>query len=168
MESIQAVRVMSALAQESRLEVFRLLVACGDEGMPAGRIAEHLEIPAATLSFHLKELNHAGSDPQHRQGRSLIYRLNVEAMRALFAYLMEDCCQGRRSCANQITKRMSAASAPCTPRPKSRRRKARREYQVLYQQIEDGWIMARVPDLPGAVTQGKDIEEARSQHQGSH
>ena len=64
----------------------------------AEQIAEHLEIPAATLSFHLKELTNSGLVDQHRQGRSLIYRLKFESMRALFVYLMEDCCQGRPDC----------------------------------------------------------------------
>ena len=91
----QAVKALSALAQQSRLEVFRLLVTCGEQGMAAGQIAQHLAVPAATLSFHLKELQNAGLIVQQRDGRSLIYRLHVENMRALFAYLMEDCCQGR-------------------------------------------------------------------------
>lgn len=86
---------MSALAQESRLELFRLLVSCGHDGLPAGKIAEELGIPNATLSFHLKELLNAGLVDQRREGRSLIYSFNVEAVRTLLAFLMEDCCQGR-------------------------------------------------------------------------
>lgn len=95
MEIKQAVTALSALAQESRLEVFRLLVTCGPQGLAAGQIADHLQIPAATLSFHLKELHNAGLVQQHRVGRSLIYRLDGNSMRELFAYLMQDCCQGR-------------------------------------------------------------------------
>lgn len=91
----QAVKAMSALAQQSRLEVFRLLVTCGHDGLPAGKIAEELHIPNATLSFHLKELLNAGLVDQRREGRSIIYSFNVEAVRALLAFLMEDCCQGR-------------------------------------------------------------------------
>ena len=95
MKITQVVKALSALAQESRLEVFRLLVGAGLEGLPAGQIAEQLEIPPATMSFHLKELTNAGLVNQRRDGRSIIYALNVEAMRSLFGYLMEECCQGR-------------------------------------------------------------------------
>lgn len=95
MEIEQAVKALAALAQESRLRVFRLLVSCGEGGISAGKISETLEIPAATLSFHLKELANAGLILQTRKGRSLIYRLNVDGMRDLLTYLAEDCCQGR-------------------------------------------------------------------------
>ena len=95
MEIKQAVNALAALAQESRLEVFRLLVTCGEEGMAAGQIASRLQIAPATMSFHLKELHRAGLILQRRDGRSLIYRLNVEGMRGLLTYLMNDCCQGR-------------------------------------------------------------------------
>lgn len=95
MKTQQAVKAMSALAHDSRLEVFRLLVGCGHDGLPAGQIAERLGVPNATLSFHLKELLNAGLVDQRRDGRSIIYSFNVEAMRALLAYLTEDCCQGR-------------------------------------------------------------------------
>ena len=109
---------MSALAQESRLEVFRLLVGCGDEGMSAGEIAEQLQIPAATLSFHLKELRNAGLIDQERKGRSLIYQLNVDAMRRLLAYLMQDCCQGRPELCRPDFK-----SDPCCTTSAKRRKK---------------------------------------------
>lgn len=95
MKSIQPVQALSALAQESRLEVFRLLVRCGEEGMPAGQIAQRVGIPSATLSFHLKELSNAGLIEQRREGRSLIYSVEFQGMRSLLAYLMQDCCQGR-------------------------------------------------------------------------
>ena len=122
MEITQAVRAMSALAQESRLEVFRLLVACGEQGLAAGRIAERLDIPAATLSFHLKELNNAGLIDQQRDGRSLIYRLNVEAMRGLFAYLMDDCCQSRPELCQPDYQGPDCGKASCTPRTGRRKR----------------------------------------------
>ena len=95
MEIKQAVRALGALAQESRLNAFRLLACAGEEGMAAGEIAEQLEVPAATMSFHLKELAAAGLIDQQREGRSIIYSLNVQAMSSLMAYLMDDCCQGR-------------------------------------------------------------------------
>ncbi len=125
MEIIQAVRAMSALAQESRLETFRLLVTCGEQGMPAGQIAEGLDIPPATLSFHLKELSNAGLITQHREGRARVYRLNVEAMRALFGYLMEECCQGRPELCQPDYQEGECGMAPCTPRKRNRKRKVR-------------------------------------------
>lgn len=96
MESIeQAVKSLSALAQESRLNVFRLLAAAGEEGVPAGEIAKELEIAPATLSFHLKELVASGLIDQQREGRSIIYALNVQSISSLMEFLMNDCCQGR-------------------------------------------------------------------------
>jgi ArsR family transcriptional regulator, arsenate/arsenite/antimonite-responsive transcriptional repressor len=95
MEINQAVRALAALAQESRLETFRLLVRAGTEGLPAGKIAEDLGVPPATLSFHLKELANAGLIEQRRDGRSIINTLNVKGMQSLLAFLVEDCCQGQ-------------------------------------------------------------------------
>ena len=95
MKSPQAVAALSALSQETRLAVFRHLVAAGPDGKPAGLIATRLKVPPPTLSFHLKELEHAGLIAQRRKGRSIIYAANYAAMRALLSYLMEDCCGGR-------------------------------------------------------------------------
>ncbi|MBI1314420.1 metalloregulator ArsR/SmtB family transcription factor [bacterium] len=95
MKSTDVVRALAALAQESRLDAFRLLVRAGPDGMAAGKIAEELEVAAATMSFHLKELSNAGLIQQRREGRSIIYSLNVEAMQSLLAFLVEDCCQGQ-------------------------------------------------------------------------
>lgn len=95
MDIKQAVIKMSALSQESRLSIFRLLVRCGDEGMSAGEIAEHTKIQANTLSFHLKELTSAKLIQSERQGRSIIYSLKIDGMRDLIHFLTEDCCQGR-------------------------------------------------------------------------
>jgi ArsR family transcriptional regulator len=94
MEIKQAVVALTALAQEARLRVFRLLVPAGEAGMPAGEIAERLEIPPATLTFHLKELSHAGLVESRREGRSIIYSLKCGAMGALLTFLAEDCCRG--------------------------------------------------------------------------
>jgi DNA-binding transcriptional ArsR family regulator len=95
MESPAAVVALGALAQESRLAVFRLLVQAGADGLPAGRIAEALDLPAPTLSFHLAQLKQAGLVTFRREGRSLIYVADYGAMNGLVAYLMENCCQGQ-------------------------------------------------------------------------
>lgn len=95
MEIKQAARALSALAQESRLEVFRLLVAAGPVGLPAGRIADELDITPATLSFHLKALVNAGLLVDRRQGRSVIYSPDIDGIRALLSFLMQDCCRGQ-------------------------------------------------------------------------
>ena len=95
MEINQAVAALTALAQESRLRVFRLLVPAGVEGIPAGEIAEELGLPAATLTFHLKELVHGGLIESRREGRSIRYSLRVEGMRELLDFLTHDCCKGR-------------------------------------------------------------------------
>ena len=95
MELQQAVLALSALAQESRLAVFRLLVVAGEVGMGAGAIADELGVPKATLSFHLKELAQAGLIGSTRDGRYITYRLRPEGMRSLLGFLSQDCCQGR-------------------------------------------------------------------------
>jgi DNA-binding transcriptional ArsR family regulator len=95
MKISQAVTALSALAQESRLHVFRLLVQVGPDGLPAGEIAARLKIPPATLSFHLKELAHAGLAKSRKDGRSVIYGLDVKGINCLMEFLIADCCQGR-------------------------------------------------------------------------
>jgi ArsR family transcriptional regulator len=95
MEIKQAVVALTALAQESRLRVFRLLVPAGEVGLAAGEIAERLELPPATLTFHLKELSHAGLVESRREGRSIIYSLRCDGMRELLDFLAQDCCQGQ-------------------------------------------------------------------------
>ncbi len=94
MNSTAAVEALAALAQEHRLALFRLLVQAGDEGMPAGAIAEALGIPNSSLSFHLSHLTRAELIQQRREGRSLIYTADYAAMNALVGYLMENCCGG--------------------------------------------------------------------------
>lgn len=106
MEESDVVSALAALAQSARLRVFRALVVAGPQGMTPGGLAEALAVPASTLSFHLKELMHAGLISQQRDGRSLIYRAAFDRVNALMGYLTANCCQGE-SC--------SAAEAPvCT------------------------------------------------------
>jgi len=92
---MQAVQSLSALAQESRLAIFRLLVAAGPEGMAAGSIGEKLGLPPATLSFHLAGLTRAGLAHSRQEGRFVIYSADFEGMGRLLAYLTEDCCGGK-------------------------------------------------------------------------
>jgi len=99
MESSSAVVALSALAQENRLDVFRLLVQTGPDGLAAGDVAERLEIPPATLSFHLAQLRQAGLLSMRRDGRSLIYSANYDGMNALMAFLTDNCCRGAAPCA---------------------------------------------------------------------
>ncbi len=94
MESIDVVKALAALAQESRLAVFRALVEAGPGGLTPGDLAARLAIAANTLSFHLKELSHVQLITQERQGRNLIYRAQFDRMNALLAYLSRNCCEG--------------------------------------------------------------------------
>ena len=94
MEANEVVRSLAALAQPVRLQVFRALVVAGPAGMTPGTMAEGLDIPANTLSFHLKELAHAGLVTQQRAGRNIIYRAAFDAMNELLGYLTENCCRG--------------------------------------------------------------------------
>lgn len=94
MEIKAVVTALSAIAQESRLAVFRLLVQAGPSGLSAGKIAEALEIPPSSLSFHLKELSYAGLVTSRQESRFVIYSANFQAMNDLIAYLTENCCGG--------------------------------------------------------------------------
>jgi DNA-binding transcriptional ArsR family regulator len=94
MKSNDAIEALAALAQETRLAIFRLLVREGPEGMAAGAIAERLEIPAPTLSFHLTQLSRAGLVTAARESRSIRYAANYSGMNALLTYITQDCCQG--------------------------------------------------------------------------
>lgn len=85
---------LAALAQETRLDVYRLLVLAGADGATPGEIADALDVPAATLSFHLKELRNAQLVDVERDGRMLRYRPDFQAMRDVLAYLTENCCRG--------------------------------------------------------------------------
>ena len=95
MENRDAVAALAALAQETRLAIFRLLVQAGPEGLAASRIAEALGIPPSSLSFHLKELSHAALIVPRQEGRFIIYAAQFDRMNALLAFLTENCCGGK-------------------------------------------------------------------------
>jgi len=94
MEKSNAVAALAALAQDNRLDVYRLLVRAGPEGMPAGEIATALRLAPNTLTFHFGRLRMAGLVTVRREGRSMIYAAHFETMNALLGYLTENCCQG--------------------------------------------------------------------------
>ncbi len=100
MESSQVVEALAALAQPTRLAAYRLLVACGPEGMAAGQIAEKLNASAATMSFHFKTLSHAGLIVSRQDGRFVYYSANFEVMNGMVAYLTENCCGGNPAACN--------------------------------------------------------------------
>ena len=99
MDKTGAIAALGALAQETRLELFRLLVTQGPQGLPAGAIAERLGVLPSSLTFHLNQLVHAGLITQRRLGRQLIYSAEYAAMNELLAYLTENCCGRGASCA---------------------------------------------------------------------
>lgn len=111
MQTKQALAALAALAQDSRLAVFRLLVQAGPEGLAASRIAEQLAIAPSSLSFHLKELSHAGLATPRQDGRYVIYSADTGAMHGLIAYLTENCCGGQ-SCGPAST---STSTSTCKP-----------------------------------------------------
>jgi len=113
MDMISAIEALDALAQETRMKAFRLLVKSGPPGLPAGTISASLDVPHNTLSSHLGILQQAGLVSSTRQGRSIIYALNFEGTRALLAYLMQDCCRGAPEVCSPALD--SVLSACCDP-----------------------------------------------------
>ena len=102
MEKTHAMAALAALAQENRLDVFRLLVQAGPDGLPAGRVARQLGLAPNALTFHLDRLRDAGLVSVRRDGRSMIYAAQYGTMNALLGYLTENCCEGApQSCAPQ-------------------------------------------------------------------
>lgn len=94
MEEKHVIQALAALAQPNRLQIFRSLVVKGPDGLTPALLAEALGLPAATLSFHLKELMHADLITQERSGRNLIYRAQFDRMQAVLAFLTQNCCEG--------------------------------------------------------------------------
>lgn len=107
METLQAVDALAALAQKSRLEIYRLLVQSGPEGLPAGTIGEKLGVPPATLSFHLAHIVRAGLARSRQEGRFVIYSADYDRMDGLVGFLTRNCCGGA-SCAPAGKKRRAA------------------------------------------------------------
>jgi len=103
MDNKLAVTQLASIAQEARLDIFRLLVQAGFDGLPAGAVSEKLKIPASTLSFHLKELSRAGLLSSRQEGRFVYYTANYDVMNSLIAYLTENCCAGQSSCCPDVT-----------------------------------------------------------------
>jgi DNA-binding transcriptional ArsR family regulator len=128
MESSKSViRALGALAHETRLEIFRMLVQAGPQGLPVGSIGERLGLPAATLSFHLAALRHAGLVLARRDGRSLYQVTDYATMNGVLSYLSENCCQGEDcgvACApsGKPAKSTEETAHEKTARPRGRRR----------------------------------------------
>jgi ArsR family transcriptional regulator len=114
MEKAQAVAALAALAQDNRLDVFRLLVRAGPDGVSAGQVAAALGLAPNTLTFHFDRLRHANLVTVRRAGRSMIYAARFDSMNALLGYLTENCCEGAAE---------TCAPAVCQPAPASRRKK---------------------------------------------
>lgn len=120
MEMKTAVAALAALAQETRLSIFRLLITAGPAGVPAGRIGGQLDVPPATLSFHLKELGHAALVTSRQEGRFVYYSANFEQMAALMSFLTENCCKGMpQECLTVVETALGRCCAPA-PRKKPR------------------------------------------------
>jgi ArsR family transcriptional regulator, arsenate/arsenite/antimonite-responsive transcriptional repressor len=113
MEQSEAVAALAALAQDNRLDVYRLLVQAGPAGMPAGNVASELKLAPNTLTFHFDRLRQAGLVSVRREGRSMIYAARYDAMNDLLGYLTENCCQGQEC----------APTRRCTSAPSAARRK---------------------------------------------
>lgn len=103
MDNKKAVILLASIAQEARLDVFRMLIQAGEEGLSAGVIGERLGIPGSTLSFHLKELSHAGLIQARQESRYIYYSANYEAMNELLSYLSENCCAGQADCFSDVS-----------------------------------------------------------------
>src|SRR5579863_2446073 len=121
MKKTDAVAALAALAQDNRLDVFRLLVQAGPEGLPAGQVAAKLKLAPNTLTFHFDRLRDAGLVTVRREGRSMIYATRFATMNALVQFLTENCCQGRaEECAPVAA--CAPVVAPPAPAPRTRKR----------------------------------------------
>ncbi|HVY02633.1 MAG TPA: metalloregulator ArsR/SmtB family transcription factor [Caulobacterales bacterium] len=122
MKTKQALEALGALAQPSRLAVFRLLVSAAPAGVAAGEIARRVRVPGSTMSAHLAILSRAGLIAGRRESRTIYYSLEVEGVRALFDFLAADCCGGKPELCAPLTAFVSGATQTCKPPAKKTRR----------------------------------------------
>jgi ArsR family transcriptional regulator, arsenate/arsenite/antimonite-responsive transcriptional repressor len=125
MKKSTVIAALGALAQETRLDIFRMLIQRGPEGLAAGEIGERLGQPSPTLSFHLNQLRFAGLATSRRESRSIIYSANFKAMNDLLAYLTENCCGGRPELCSPAAA-PDCGSPECAPRQTVTPKKTRR------------------------------------------
>ena len=125
MENKTAVLALAALAQETRLAIFRLLIAAGGDGVSAGRIGEELEVPGATLSFHLKELVHSGLVSSRQEKQFIYFAVDYERMAELMTFLTQNCCQGMpQKCLTVVETALGSCCAPTKSKSKTKRRQS--------------------------------------------
>jgi ArsR family transcriptional regulator, arsenate/arsenite/antimonite-responsive transcriptional repressor len=121
-----AITALAALAQETRLAIYRLLIEAGPEGVSVGRIGQTLEVPGATLSFHLKELARAGLVSSRQEKQFIYYAVDFERMAELMTYLTQNCCQGMpQECLTVVE---TALGRCCPPQSKPKKPKQRRSH----------------------------------------
>lgn len=113
MDDLRTIDALSALAQPTRIAAFRKLVAAEPEGIAAGELAQQLAVPQNTLSSHLSVLTNAGLAKSQRRSRSIIYRADIAAFRALMLFLLKDCCDGRPEICNPLLAELNPCSIPC-------------------------------------------------------
>jgi ArsR family transcriptional regulator, arsenate/arsenite/antimonite-responsive transcriptional repressor len=128
MKKLVVIGALGALAQETRLDIFRLLVQRGPEGMPAGEIGARLGQPSPTMSFHLNQLRFAGLVTSRRESRSIIYSANFKAMTDLLGYLTENCCGGRPELCNLPA--APACGSECAPQQADATKKGSRRKSI--------------------------------------
>lgn len=122
MEIKAAVTALAALAQETRLSIYRLLVEAGPEGVAAGRIGETLKVPGATMSFHLKELVRAGLVSARQKKQFIYYAVDFERMAELMTFLTQNCCHGMpQECITVVETALGSCCAPTQSKPKRKR-----------------------------------------------
>jgi ArsR family transcriptional regulator, arsenate/arsenite/antimonite-responsive transcriptional repressor len=127
METKSAVTALAALAQETRLSIFRLLVQAGPRGVAAGDIAQKLDVPSATLSFHLKELSYSALVTSRQESRFIYYSVNFEHMAALMSFLTQNCCQGMpEECLTVVETALGRCCAPAQARRKPQKKSEKR------------------------------------------
>lgn len=112
MDDADTIAALSALAQPTRLAAFRLIVAHAPDGLPAGEIARRLDVPQNTMSTHLAQLTRAGLVSADRQGRTILYRAEIDHMRAVMGFLVNDCCGGHPELCNPLIADITPCCAP--------------------------------------------------------